>query len=128
MYHYERRFGEFYLTDDNGHCVYHKGSKVLGLVVSIDNDDNTFCLHKHGNYDWVQKYFNDSKQKFQTALNNAKTSDEKEVYQGLISGLRLYRIENCDLNELNHILNTSALPLKLLRFLVAACLDIQVIK
>lgn len=101
MYSYIKEHEEFYLVDEQGELLSHKGEKVLGIAISVDAETNVFCLHKHGGYDWVKKWFEETCEKYR----KAGLSD-------IAQEMRLIRVENCLLEDLNRILSTSALSVK----------------
>ena len=104
MYKYIKQYGEFYLIDDKtGDYHSYKGEKVIGIAVSIDSETNIFCLHKHGGYDWVKEW-----------VEKTKETYNKNGFSEIADEIRLIRVENCLLEDLNKILDTSALPVSFL--------------
>ena len=104
MYKYIRQFGEFLLVEEEtGKPIHYKGEKVLGIAVSIDSETKIFCLHKHGCYDWVKKWFDETRAKY-----------IEHGYKDMADDMRLVRVEHCLLEDLNKILSTSALPVSFL--------------
>jgi hypothetical protein len=105
-YKYIRQFGEFYLVDDQTEkLIRFKGEKVLGLAVTVIPDTQTFYFHKHGNYEMVKQWYDEARNKL---------SEVGPTGIEMARELRLVRVENCLLEDLNKILSTSGLPVSFL--------------
>ena len=94
-----------YTRDETGGFILHFDDETFGPYESIgivyDVTDSVICLLKHGDFKRTRAWF-----------EKTKKSYEEAGFFDIAADLRCIEVCNCDLNDLNHFLNTSALPVK----------------
>lgn len=92
MTEYKVSFGSYFLMD--GERIVAGMGEQVSVVISVSEEHDTYTMHKHGQTEYVKKWFDNAVSKFRAAGFD-EMADELKMYTGPFPVEELNKLAQC---------------------------------